>query len=287
MLARFIADRPVFVTVYAAMHQMRWPAYYQFGLVAPLVSKLITVLPVSRAELRSVGVSDHKICFVPMGLDFAGSNPDRHDEVRLELAATYGFDPQRPLLLSVARLARDRHIHLLVDAMTAISQARPDALLLMIGDGNQRADLERMVDQRGLQRNIIFGKPRTDVWNVMPGCDVYMTMAAGHGHGVAALQAMACARPVAAYSMSPMLCEQALQTGQGMFIAARDAHALARVVCELLDDREKSSALGFKARKRVIECASLRTMIAGYEDLYAAYAHQPDRKPYARQSGPG
>jgi glycosyltransferase involved in cell wall biosynthesis len=228
-LARLLTDKPVFVTIYTAKHQMRWPAYNAFRLIAPLVSKIITVLPVSRADLTSIGVSDDKIVFVPMGLDFAGANPFRHDEVRHALGATYGFDPQRPLLLSVARLARDRHIHLLVDAMTYISKTRPNALLLMVGDGNQRANLERSVERRGLQRNIIFGKPRLDVWNVMPGCDVYLTMASGHGAGIAALQAMACARPVAAYNMGAMQAEHELQTGQGMFIAARDAHALARV----------------------------------------------------------
>jgi len=283
-LAWFFANAPVFVTVYAVKNQLRWPAYYGFRLIAPLVTKFITIVQISRAELRSIGVSDDKICYLPMGLDFESANPGRHDEVRRTLAATYGFDPGRPLLLSVARLARDRHIHTLVDAMTDISNACPDALLLMVGDGDQRAELERTVRQRGLDRNVIFAKPRPDVWNVMPGCDVYLSAATGHDIGVAALQAMACARPVAAYDLLAMPEEQELRSDQGMFIAARDARALARIVCALVHDKDKASVLGAKARQHVTECGSLSAMIRGYDNVYITHAHQFHASANAKQS---
>jgi glycosyltransferase involved in cell wall biosynthesis len=270
-LAWFLSDAPTFVTLYAAKHQLSWPIFRAFRLIAPMVSRIVTVLPPSHDELRCIGVSPEKMCFIPMGLDFADAHPHRHDEVRRVLGATYGFDLHRPLLLSVARLARDRYIHVLVEAMAEIAKERPDALLLMVGSGDQQAELEAFVQQHALARNVIFAAPRMDIWNVMPGCDVYLSAAVGSGIGVAALQAMACGRPVAAYNITPTPDERVLRTEHGVFIAARDARALARVVCELITDKAKATELGKKAQLRVLQCASLTSMIARYEELYASH----------------
>lgn len=283
-VARLITEVPVLVTVYAVKNQLRWPAYNLFRFVAPLVRCFVIIVPVSHAELKSIGVSDDKIRFLPMGLNFDGADPGRHDELRRALAVTYGFDAHRPLLLSVARLARDRHIHVLVDAMSVISQACPEALLLMIGDGDQRGELERTVRQRGLQRSVIFAEPRYDMWNVMPGCDVYLSAAVGDGTGVAAFQAMACARPVVAYDIIPMSEEQALRTKHGTFIAVRDAQALARVTCVLISDKDEARALGAKARRHIIEYASIDAMKAGYAELYDACARRSKGESSVNQS---
>jgi glycosyltransferase involved in cell wall biosynthesis len=276
-LARWLSNAAVLATVYVARHQVRWAVFALFRLTAPLVTRLVTIIPISRTELRSMGVSEDKIRFVPMGLDFGEANPDRHDELRLALSSTYGFDPQRPLLLSVARLARDRHIHVLVEAMVYIAQECPDAVLLMIGDGTERARLEDLVRQHRLQANVIFAEPRMDIWNVLPGCDVYVSAAVGASVGVAALQAMACARPVAAYDITPTPDEQALRTEHVVFISARDARALARVVSELIADKGRATELGHEARRRVTESASLEAMITRYKELYALHIHQARR----------
>ena len=267
LLAPWLRSVPVVVTVYALKEQLSATEFSLFRLIEPFVTTYVSLWE-RNDDLLSIGVRRDKIAVIPIGLDLRGASADRHRQVREDLAATYGFDPDRPLLLSVARLSADRHIHLLVECLAEIVAKRPDALLLMIGDGPERSRLEGMVQQRGIEQNIIFGNVRTDLWNIYPGCDVYLTSSGNCDTGVAAMQAMACERPVVAYTIAPMAEPQKLCECQGVFIQARDPATMAQSLDELLADVAEARRLGKRARDAVVDGFSLDRMLQRYRTLY-------------------
>lgn len=266
---------PILVNVHALKAQLPPLLFYQYRLMAPWVEKFIVFLPNSQADLRSVGIRDSQISLIPMGLDLADASPAHHLELRRALALQYEFDAHRPLLLSVARLASDRYIHVILEAMKCITVECPRALLLMVGDGEERARLEAIAATKKLHDNIIFAGSRTDGWNLFPACDVYLSMCGGCRIGVAAFEAMACERAVVAHNIDPMNCKALECNEQGVFIAANNAESMANAVLDLLHHREKAAALGKRARANVLEHLSLQAMVRRYNAIYRGRTSVP------------
>ena len=144
----------------------------------------------------------------------------------------------------------------------------PEAILLMVGDGNERSALEASVQRQGLSENVVFAGAQTDVWNIFPACDIYLTMAGGSNVGVAALEAMACARPVLAYNTAPMLEEWAFCEEHGVFLATANPVTLANKVVLLLNQPARARELGSRARQQVVQLHSQEAMAARYCELY-------------------
>ncbi len=65
-----------------------------------------------------------------------------------------GWPCERPILLSVRRLARRMGLDLLIEAMVDIRQEFPSVLLLIGGKGPQREELLRMISERNLEENV-------------------------------------------------------------------------------------------------------------------------------------
>lgn len=269
-LALILSGKPVIVTGYSLKQQYPWPRFHVFTLIAPFVSSFVWLWHNNR-DLQSVGVNKKKVRVIPIGIDVSHAEPQRHTEARTALCTQYGIEPVRPLLLSVARLAANRHIHLLIEAMIAIVTACPDAVLLMVGEGEEREHLEAMIRQHGIERNVIFAGVRMDVWNLYPGCDIYLSSSGQCDTGVAALQAMACARPVVTYTIASMVPATCMCADQGQFVQARDPRAMANATLELLQHPERAQALGEAARQKVLAQYSLGSMLQSYNDLYVQY----------------
>lgn len=271
-LAFLFSHAPVFVTVYSLKEQYRWPRFHIFSAIAPIVDVFVSLWR-DNTDLQSVGIPDQMICIIPPGIDFRGFDPARHAQVRRDLCARYAFAADRPLLLSVARLAANRHIHLLVESMIHIVAECPEVVLLMVGDGEERERLEAIIREHHLEDNIIFAGVRTDVWDLYPGCDIYMSSSGNCDTGVAAMQAMACGRPVVAYTIAQMAEPQKLCACQGIFVQARDPLAMAQATLDLLREPERARILGERARVKVFEDFSLDRMMQRYSALYSAYVN--------------
>jgi glycosyltransferase involved in cell wall biosynthesis len=260
---------PILVTVYALKQQFRWPWFYLFSIISPMIRRFVSLW--DNSDLPSVGVNKGKIEVIPIGIDFRGADPTRHLEVRRALCQQYGFNIDQPLLLSVARLAADRHIHLLVESMKYIVAECPQARLLMVGEGEERERLEAFIQEHQLNENVIFAGVRTDLWDIYPGCDVYLSTSGDCDTGVAAMQAMACERPVVTYTIAQMTEPQKLCDCQGVFIQTRDPKALATATLQLLHDPTQARRLGQRGREKVLKDFSLDAMLQHHIDLYREY----------------
>lgn len=268
VVGRALGRAPILMTIYNLREQHPHGGYNAFTLVHPLVDHYVTLW--DNNDLPDSGVPRAKISVIPIGIDVRGANPSRHEEVRRALGRQYNIAWERPLLLSVARLHPNRKIHLLVEALPQLVAEHPDVALLMVGEGEERGRLEAFVAQHGLERNVVFAGARTDLWDLLPGCDLYLSASGKCDLGVAAMQAMACERPVVTYTLAPESMQSAEQecTCQGVFLQTRDAQALARTSARLLADPGPAADLGRRGRAAILRDFSLERMVRRYEELY-------------------
>lgn len=171
---------------------------------------------------------------------------------------TYGLG-DRPVVVCVSRLVERKGQDMLIRSLPRIHRRVPDAAVLVVGDGPQRGDLERLVDELGLRGDVVFtgAKPWVDTPPYFAAGDVFCmptrTRKAGfevEGLGIVYLEASACGLPVVAGDSGG--APDAVQDGTtGYVVDGRSADEIADRVGTLLLDRELAGQMGEWGRRWV------------------------------------
>lgn len=216
-----------------------------------------TVVAVSddvAARLVAGGLPEDRVVVIENAVATAPvTEPGGGDEVRAGL----GIAPGRPIVLCVARLARPKRVDLLLDAWAGTSGAE----LLVVGDGPERAGLERRAS--GLPGVRLLGD-RHDVPRLLGVADLLVLPSDREGLPVSVLEAMAAGVPVVASRVGGLtsLDEAVTLTSPG------DASALAGAIAALLADEPGRRAQGDRGRRLVERRFSPIRMAAAYESVY-------------------
>lgn len=96
-------------------------------------------------------IEEERIRIVPGGINTVRFNAElSRDSARQQL----GWPTDRPILLAVRRLVRRMGLENLVEAMRTIITSVPEALLLLGGKGPLTAELQQLIESRGLQQHV-------------------------------------------------------------------------------------------------------------------------------------
>ncbi len=156
---------------------------------------------------------------------------------------------------TVARLSREKGLDILLKAFADVRKATPQAHLLIVGDGSQRADLLGLARRLGIGDAITWTGQLS--WEEAMGClgimDVVAAPSRYEGFGLTAVEAMACRKPVVA-SRVDGLAEVIRDGVTGCLAPAEDASAFAAMLNSLLMDEERRRTMGISARRHVEEC---------------------------------
>ena len=159
-----------------------------------------------------------------------------------------GIPSDSPVVGTVARLAPDKAVDDFLRAAGAVVRYYPNARFLAVGQGGERARLERMAEELGVSENVIFTGFRTDVPELVAAMDVFvLASVACESLGTAALEAAAGGKPVVATDIAGV--KEAVKDGEtGFLVPMRAPDAIADKVCELLSDDELRSRMGRMGR---------------------------------------
>jgi glycosyltransferase involved in cell wall biosynthesis len=101
-----------------------------------------TMVP-TRAMLQELkGRGYDNVTLVSRGVAIELFHPSRRSEA---LRASWGVQPDDPVVILVGRLAKEKNVGLVVSAFRAIQAKLPRAKLVFVGDGPLRKDLEEAV----------------------------------------------------------------------------------------------------------------------------------------------
>ena len=135
-----------------------------FKLAGRFATRCLTYTRVGATNLISLGVPKHKIGIVGTAIDERVPLAQREARTPQELATfrtLQGLDGKH-VVLQVVRLSRIKRPELLVLAAEQLLRQRQDLIFVLIGQGEMRAELERMVAERGMQQAFRFMGPIYD-----------------------------------------------------------------------------------------------------------------------------
>lgn len=142
------------------------------------------------------------------------------------LRAALGITLSTPVVAVIGLISRRKGQDLAVRAFAEVRRSRPDAVLAVIGGGELPAGLP-MDGVRALGQ-------RDDLPDLLPHATAVVVPSRDEPFGLAAVEAMACGVPVAAFAVGGL--REILAGGAGISVPSGDVAALARAVRGLLDD---------------------------------------------------
>jgi len=187
----------------------------------------------------------------------------------------FGIPEAAPLLLYVGRLAREKRLTLLLEALAALPG---DVRLLLVGDGPERPALEARAAELGLGSRVAFAGtcPHPRVLEALAACDLFVFPSQTETLGLAVLEAMAAGRAVVAARCDVMA--DIVRDGETGVLAVPDPASWARAIRALLDDPARRAAMGARARAVAAAYAQDR-VIQRLIDVYDAMVAQHPAAP--------
>jgi glycosyltransferase involved in cell wall biosynthesis len=121
-----------------------------------------------------------------------------------KVRASVGVPADAPIIGHVGRMDPQKNHAFLLEVFRAITRRRPDARLLLIGDGPLRPELEARSRSLGIHDKIVWCGLRSDVPAVLRGAtDVFVFPSLWEGLGLAVVEAQYAGRPCVISSVIP------------------------------------------------------------------------------------
>ena len=178
-----------------------------------------------------------------------------------------GLEPGE-VVLFLANLEVRKGIHVLLDAFARVAPARPRARLVVAGGGPESESVRRRVEGSAELAQVELRGPvdRAGALEAMQGCDLYCLPSYGDPAPLAAVEAMACARPVVATDAGGL--RHLVPDDGGRKVPPGDPSALAAALSELLADPALRRAMGAHNRRVVEERYAWPRVAARLEEIY-------------------
>jgi glycosyltransferase involved in cell wall biosynthesis len=216
-----------------------------------------------------------------------GMPPDRivivHDGIdvdrvmrmpKQDLHAEYWLPHGAPVVVAVGALVGHKGHRHLVDAMAIVRHGLPDARLVIFGEGELRAPLEKQIRHLGLDKHVLLPGFREDVLSLVKSADLFVTSSVTEGLGSAVLDAMAMGLAVVG-TRAGGIPEVVVEGETGLLVPPADADALAEAILSVLTDRARRDALGRAGQARVRERFDVEHLVEGTLSAYYRFARTP------------
>ena len=239
-------------------------ARWLLGRVASRVDAHIILSPSLREAARPFLRSARRLEVIRPGIDL-----DRFDPAAVQAAGVRRLRGSASRVVgTVARLAEQKGIETLLDAMPRLLDAASDTRVLVVGDGPGRVALEARAHRLGIAAAVDFLGYRADVESIYAALDVMVMPSRHEGFGIAFVEAMAMGVPVVGTRVVGSV--DAVQDGTtGLLVPPDDPAALAAAILRLFDDPQLWGRLVDEARRRVRAHCSREGMARRTEALYA------------------
>jgi glycosyltransferase involved in cell wall biosynthesis len=217
---------------------------------------------------REGGLWPGKLTVIPNGVDVA-----RHSAVPPLDMAALGVPRGRPALVCVGRLAHQKGFDWLLELTPRLFAQLPRHDLVVVGEGPQRAFLERRAKALGVAERIHFAGWRPDVPAILRGAALLVLPSRWEGMPNVVLEAMACGRPVVATAVEGVR-EVLGRLSSIQSVTPNDHEAFITRILQIARDDQLAASLGEENRRHVAEHYSLARMIAAHATLYESLLEQ-------------
>ena len=183
-----------------------------------------------------------------------------------EMRRRLGLPLDAPVIGSVTRLSPQKSPLDLVDAFAHVHQQRPDARLVVVGDGPLRPQVEQRLAELRIANKVILTGLRRDIPELMAAFDIFVLSSLWEGLPRVLPQAMASGLPIVCTEADGTA--EAVVDGENGFLTPRgQPEALADRILTLLADEPLRRRMGENGRSRAPDFGAVK-MVQDIDTLY-------------------
>ena len=268
----------------ARMAGVPWLVHTEHGRAVPdpLVSRLLdgaaarrtnvavaVSAPVAGLLREHVGMPASRIQLVPNGVDVDLFRPAPDDGA---LRAELGLARDVPIIGSIGRLEPVKGFDVMVDAYAALRNrwhTGPPPVLVVAGDGSQRAALEARAASHGITTAIKWLGWRDDLQTLYGAYTLFTMSSHSEGTSISLLEAMSTALCPVVTAVGGNAAVLGAELAHRL-VPPQNAEALAGAWLSVLQDAGSRAHDGRAARARVSSAFTLDAMVRSYERIYLA-----------------
>ena len=235
-------------------------------VLARTTDRLVAVSPEVRDELVALRVApERKFSVVRLGIELEPRV--RFDGDAAEVRRRHGIGADKFVVGWFGRMTAVKRTEDLLTMLAGVRERGVDALLLLVGDGDDRERLEQRAHDLGLARSCLFVGYQEDVAPWYAICDAVVLTSASEGTPVTIIEALAAGRPVVATRVGGV--PDVVEEGEtGFLVRPRDTHALAERLEILARNPERRAAMGAAGRERTLSRYAVERLVEDMDGLY-------------------
>ena len=226
-------------------------------LLARAHHKIVTVSDAIQEYVKNeIGIPASKLVTIHNGVEDAPVVP-RFEQLGRELE-----------FITVGRLAAVKNYQMLLRAFAKVLRIYPGSRLQIVGDGPERAFLERGAQELGIAASVRFSGFQSEVHPLLAGSDVFVLSSHYEGISIAVLEAMRASLPVIATRVGGM-SEVVVDLETGILVPDNDEDAMALAMERLIESPSDRLQMGNRGRDYMHREFAIQTVADRYLSLYS------------------
>ncbi|MEL7043675.1 MAG: glycosyltransferase [Pseudomonadota bacterium] len=195
-----------------------------------------------------------------------GLEVDARDSTQLR--SKLGIPADAPVLGTIARFDPIKNHAMMLRAFRLVLDQHPDCRLILVGDGEERGNIEALIADLGIARSIVLPGyvPKPDMWLAI--MDVFLLSSFSEGTSMTLLEAMSLGKPCVVTSVGGNP-EIVLDRQSGTVTPSDQAQPFADAISELLNNHGLLSRLGQGASDRFSDRFTYEHLVESYAGVYA------------------
>jgi len=219
-------------------------------------------------EAMAGGLPREKLFWMPNPVDTDEFQPAQPDEIA-PWRERHGIPPQSTVAIYVGRLSHEKGLTQLLRGFAKAACAVPAAMLILVGDGPQRGELEALAKELGLGRSQVRFVGRVDLQEVpswLQASDLFALLSPNEGLSCALLEGMASglASVVSDIPANRQLIDDRVH---GLTVPFDDEGAAEEALLKLLCSADLRKHMGEAARSRAVGNYSTDRVVDRYEAM--------------------
>ncbi len=199
---------------------------------------------------------------VPNGVDTSTFKPGIKSDVR----SRYKIGEDEMLVITISRLAEKNGIEYLIKAAKIVLKKHPNVKFLIVGEGDLRDRLIRLVSELGIKDSVIFtgSVAHEEIPKYLAASDIFVRPSITEGFGIAFVEAMSCGLPVIG---TKWIEELGVFTDgeEGLQVKPADAIDLSKKISLLIENGKRNIKMGEDGRKKAIKKFDWDVIVKGVE----------------------
>ncbi|MDR2399450.1 MAG: glycosyltransferase family 4 protein [Endomicrobium sp.] len=184
-----------------------------------------------------------------------------------EFKPELGISRDMKVVTTIGPFKPQKNLRDFIRAASIVSKRIDNVIFLVVGDGEQRKELEALIESLNLKYKILILGWRSDIVEILKASDIFVLTSLWEGLPCTIIESMCCSIPVIANAVDGVK-EIVKDRETGFLIEPYDYEKTAENVVYLLNDKHILKDMGLKGFNSISQDYDINTSVKQHENLY-------------------